>query len=58
VGKRDGPSGTTIGNVTLKWVCAKAAGLFWRATPAGQKYLARLENNRRPGKAFTILAHQ
>ena len=50
-GKRDGTSGTKIGNAALKWAFSEAAVLFLRANPAGQKYLARLENNHGTGKA-------
>jgi transposase len=40
-GKRDGTSGTKIGNASLKWAFSEAAVLFVRAHPAGQQYLAR-----------------
>jgi transposase len=48
-GKRYGTSGTKIGNAYLKWAFSEAAVLFLRTNPAGQKYLARLENKH--GKA-------
>jgi transposase len=57
-GQRYGPSGTKMGNADLKWACSEAAVRFWRANPAGQNYLARLEKNYRQGKALTILAHK
>jgi transposase len=57
-GKRHGPSGTTSGKASLKWACSEAAGLFLRATPAGQKCLTRLANKPSQGKALTVLAHQ
>ena len=52
-GKRDGTSGTKIGNADLKWAFSEAAVLFFRAHPAGQKYLARLEKKHGKGKALT-----
>jgi transposase len=57
-GKRYGTSGTKIGNAYLKWAFSEAAVLFLRNNPAGQKYLARLENNHGKGKALTVLAHK
>jgi transposase len=57
-GKRYGSSGTKIGNAYLKWAFSEAAVLFLRANPAGQKYLARLENKHGKGKALTVLAHK
>jgi transposase len=57
-GKRYGPSGTKMGNAYLKWAFSEAAVLFLRANPAGQNYLARLENKHRTGKALTVLAHK
>lgn len=56
-GKRYGTSGAKIGNAYLKWAFSEAAVLFLRANPAGQKYLARLENKHGKGKALTVLAH-
>jgi transposase len=56
-GKRDGTSGTKMGNADLKWAFSEAAGLFLRANPAGQQYLARLEKKHSKGKALTVLAH-
>ena len=50
-GKRSGTSGTKIGNAYLKWAFSEAAALFLRNNPAGQKYLARLENKHGKGKA-------
>jgi hypothetical protein len=47
-----------MGNAYLKWAFSEAAGLFLRATPAGQKSRARLEKNQGKGKALTVLAHQ
>jgi transposase len=40
-GKRQGSSGTTIGNAHLQWAFAEAAVLFLRNHPPGQQYLAR-----------------
>jgi transposase len=57
-GKRYGTSGTKIGNAYLQWAFSEAAGLFLRANPVRQKYLARLEKKHGKGKAFTVLAHQ
>ena len=55
-GKRYGTSGTKIGNAYLKWAFSEAAVLFLRNNPAGQTYLARLENKHGKGKALTVLA--
>jgi hypothetical protein len=57
-GKRSGTSGTRIGNAHRKWAFSEAAVLFLRDNPAGQKFLARLEQKHRQGKALTILAHK
>ena len=57
-GKRDGTSGTKIGNAYLKWGFSEAAVLFLRNNPAGQKSLARLEKTHGKGKALTVLAHK
>jgi transposase len=57
-GKRDGTSGTTIGNAYLTWAFSEAAVLFLRATPAGQQYLGRLEKKHGKGKALTVVAHK
>jgi transposase len=57
-GKRDGTSGSTIGNAYLKWAFAEAAVLFLRDKPLGQKYLARLAKQHGKGKALTVLAHK
>jgi transposase len=57
-GKRYGTSGTKIGNAYLKWAFSEAAVLFLRNNPAGQKYLARLEQKHGKGKALTVLAHK
>jgi len=56
-GKRSGTAGTQIGHAALTWAFAAAAGLLWRANPAGQQSLARVEKNHGPGQAFTSLAH-
>jgi transposase len=56
-GKRSGTSGAKIGNAYLTWAFSEAAVLCLRANPAGQKYLARLENTHGKGKALTVLAH-
>jgi transposase len=56
-GKRSGTSGTKRGHASLSWAFSQAAGLFVRAQPAGQPYLARWENTHRQGKAVTVLAH-
>jgi transposase len=55
-GKRYGTSGTKIGQAYLPWAFSEAAVRFLRNTPAGQKYLARLENKHGQGKALTVLA--
>src|ERR671930_134510 len=57
-GKRSGTSGAKIGNAYLKWAFSEAAVLFLRANPAGQKYLARLENKHGKGNALTVLAQK
>jgi transposase len=57
-GKRYGTSGAKIGNAYLKWAFSEAAVLCLRNNPAGQKYLARLENHHGKGKALTVLAHK
>jgi transposase len=57
-GKRYGTAGAKIGNAYLKWAFSEAAVLFLRDNPAGQKYLARLENKHGKGKALTSLAHK
>jgi transposase len=57
-GKRDGTSGTKIGNAYLTWAFSEAAVLFLRNTPAGEKYLTRLERKHGKGNALTILAHK
>ena len=46
-----------MGNAYFKGAFAEAAVLFVRANPAGQKYLARLENKHGKGKALPVLAH-
>jgi transposase len=57
-GKRSGTSGSKIGNAHLKWAFSKAAVLFLRDNPEGQKFLSRLEKKHNKGKALTILAHK
>jgi transposase len=57
-GKRYGTSGTKIGNAYLTWAFSEAAVLFLRTNPAGQKYLARVENKQGKGKALTVLAQK
>jgi transposase len=57
-GKRDGPSGTKIGNAYLQWAFSEAAVLFLRDNPAGQKALSRLEKKHGQGKALTVRAQQ
>jgi transposase len=57
-GKRDGTSGTQIGNAHLTWACSEAAVLFLRANPAGQKYLTKLEKKHGSGKALTLLGQK
>jgi transposase len=57
-GKRDGTSGTKIGQAYLTWAFSAAAVLFLRHHPAGQQYLVRLENKYGKGKALTVLAHK
>jgi transposase len=56
-GKRDGVSGTKIGNAYLTWAFSEAAVLFLRNHPAGQQWLARLAKQQGQGKALTVLAH-
>jgi transposase len=57
-GKRLGTSGSQIGHAHLQWAFGEAAALFLRTNEAGQKYLARLENNHDQGQTLSILAHQ
>jgi transposase len=57
-GKRYGPSGTQLGNASLKWAFSEAAVLFLRRTPEGPRYVARLEKTPGTGKALTVLAHK
>jgi transposase len=57
-GKRLGTAGKTIGNAHLTWAFSEAAAWFLRNTPAGQKYLARLEKTQDNGQALPILAHK
>jgi hypothetical protein len=57
-GTRDGTSGAKSGNAPLKWAFSEAAVLFLRDHPAGQQYLARLEQPHGQGQALTVLAHQ
>jgi transposase len=56
-GKRYGTSGATIGHAYRKWAFSEAAVLLLQNNPAGQKYLARLENHHGKGKALTVFAH-
>jgi transposase len=51
VGKRDGSAGTKLGKADLTWAFSEAAVLFLRGHPAGQQYLARVENTPRQGQA-------
>jgi len=53
-GKRSGPAGAKLGNASLTWAFAEAAVLCLRNHPAGQKYLARVENHHGKGKALTV----
>jgi transposase len=55
-GKYYGTSGAKSGNTYLTWAVSEAAVLWLRTNPAGQKYLARLENQHGQGKALTGLA--
>jgi hypothetical protein len=55
-GKREGTSGTKIGNAHLTWAFSEAAVLCLRDHPAAQQDLARLENKHDKGQALTILA--
>jgi transposase len=57
-GKRSGTSGRKMGNAHLTWAFSEAAGLVLRDNPAGQKFLARVEQKHGKGKALTILAHK
>ena len=55
-GKRDGTSGTKMGNASLKGAFAEAAVLLRRTNAPGQKFLARLEKKHGQGKALTSVA--
>jgi hypothetical protein len=57
-GKRYGTSGTKSGNAYLTWAFAEAAVRFLRHHPAGQTYLARIENKHGQGTALTVLAQK
>jgi transposase len=57
-GKRYGTSGPKIGTASLTWAFSEAAVVFLRTNPAGQKSLARWENQQGQGKALTGLAHK
>jgi transposase len=57
-GKRSGTSGTKMGKAHLKWAFSEAAVLFLRDTPAGQKFLTRLEKKHDKGQALTLFAHK
>ncbi len=57
-GKRDGTSGSKIGNAYLQWAFSEAAVLLLRDHPAGQTYLARLEKKHGTGTALTMLAQK
>ena len=56
-GKREGTSGTQIGQASLTWAFSAAAVLCLRTHPAGHKSLARFEKKHGKGKALTVLAH-
>jgi hypothetical protein len=47
-----------MGHADLSWAFSEAAVLGWRANPAGQKSLTRVEKTHETGKALTVLAHQ
>src|SRR5262245_41413306 len=49
---RPGVADAKIGKASLTWAFSAAAGLLLRAHPAGQQYLARLENKHGKGKAL------
>jgi hypothetical protein len=53
-GQRDGTAGAKIGHADLQWACSEAAVLVWRNNPAGQNYLARLENPHGQGTALPV----
>lgn len=57
-GTRSGTSGANSGHAPLTWAFSKAAVLCFRANPAGQPWLTRLEKTHSKGTAFTSLAHQ
>jgi transposase len=53
-GTRSGTSGAKIGHADRTWAFAEAAVLFVRNHPAGQHYLARVENHHGKGNALTV----
>jgi hypothetical protein len=53
-GQRDRTAGAKIGHADLQWACSEAAVLVWRNNPAGQNYLARLENPHGQGTALPV----
>jgi len=57
-GNRYGTAGTNIGHAALTGAFSAAAVFFLRDHPAGQQYLARLEQQHGTGQALTILAHK
>jgi transposase len=57
-GTRSGTAGTKIGQASLTGAFSEAAVLVLRHPPAGQKYLARIEQQHGQGQALPGLAHQ
>jgi transposase len=57
-GKRYSTSGSKMGHAYRTWAFPEAAVLCLRDTPAGQKQLARLEQQHGKGKAWALLAHR
>ena len=57
-GKRSGTSGQRIGQASLPWALAGAAGLLLRPPTPRQPCRPRLENQPGQGYAVTMVAHQ
>ena len=57
-GKNYGTSGKKIGNAHLKWAFSEASVLFIKGNEPAKKYLDRLAQKHKKGKALSILAHK
>lgn len=57
-GKNYGTGGKKIGNAHLKWAFSEASVLFIKGNEPAKKYLERLTQKHKKGKALSILAHK